>query len=947
MDIALKKIRPSHLLLVLALALVAASSQAAAFMPILHNFGKKVYGGALQNWDVTQGKNGEIYVGNSAGVLRFDGYTWKLTPLPGGGVVRSVMADGDRLYVGSYREFGYFTADKFGNYKYTSLYPENLPDQDEEIWNIMKDKNGHIYFQSFFTWFRYDGKKVEHHYDMNIHPLYFFEVEGNIYAQLLNDDFYQVQGRKFRRLISRQQVGGSHIVSAVSAGRGRMILSTQWQGLYKYENGILTSLPTEADAALKCSNVNRATFVPHDSTIVVGTILDGVYGFGLNGKLKWHYNMSNRLGNNSVLDVKCDDAGNVWVALDAGVALINSSSPFSLLSPGHSGKDFGMVYGVYSLADRLYFATNQAVWALSKTTGEFSIIPGTEGQNWFVDNFNNQIIAGNNEGPNLITGLSSARIAHTNQSSTAMQICNIAGQRVMLESSYYSLQVYKEVNGKWAFSHSVANFHAPVAQFEVDHYGNVWASHMSHGMFRINLSNDLKTATFKRYEHLGGEKVLDRFHVFKMRGRVIFSYNKKLYTYDDLNDTIVRFNDLKEIEKSDIYSAAKVDENTYWISTSKDFVRVRWNGKRYVVLNNVAPSLFGLDNNDETNTVYVDGGMAYFCLNNGVGRFNMAQAQARKQQKYSLRVLNALTTDNRGVTRNLPVAGGGDIESNITITLTYPNYSFEPLHFCYHLKGGGITVDNELNEPVITYNSLSYGDYHLTATVKSVDGTELATVEYSFSYPRPWYLAWWAILLYVLMSVAAIYLFVRNRTRKTARDMQRQYEDKKLQQDIKMLEQEKIIAEQKQQLLEAQLNDKTKEVASMALDAMARNQAIEGIKTALREKHRKGSISQSDMQSMLTQLGANADSDNFWELYQNNFNLIHKNFFKNLKEKYPSLTPSDLRFCALLRLNLSTKDIAKFTQLSVRGVEGARYRLRKKFNLDEGTSLIDFLLSFQ
>lgn len=95
MDIALKKVRPSHLLLVLALALVAASSQAVAFMPILHNFGKKVYGGALQNWDVTQGKNGEIYVGNSAGVLRFDGYTWKLTPLPGGGVVGNTAVCAD------------------------------------------------------------------------------------------------------------------------------------------------------------------------------------------------------------------------------------------------------------------------------------------------------------------------------------------------------------------------------------------------------------------------------------------------------------------------------------------------------------------------------------------------------------------------------------------------------------------------------------------------------------------------------------------------------------------------------------------------------------------------------------------------------------------------------------------------------------------------------------
>ena len=87
--------------------------------------------------------------------------------------------------------------------------------------------------------------------------------------------------------------------------------------------------------------------------------------------------------------------------------------------------------------------------------------------------------------------------------------------------------------------------------------------------------------------------------------------------------------------------------------------------------------------------------------------------------------------------------------------------------------------------------------------------------------------------------------------------------------------------------------------------------------------------------------------DNFWEVYQNNFNLIHKNFFKKLKEQYPILTPTDLRFCALLRLNMSTKDIAQFTGLSVRGVEGARYRLRKKLNLPENTNLVDFLIAFE
>ena len=133
----------------------------------------------------------------------------------------------------------------------------------------------------------------------------------------------------------------------------------------------------------------------------------------------------------------------------------------------------------------------------------------------------------------------------------------------------------------------------------------------------------------------------------------------------------------------------------------------------------------------------------------------------------------------------------------------------------------------------------------------------------------------------------------------------------------------------------------------MALDAVARNRAIDSIRDTLREKRRKGVISPADMATMMSQLGENADSDNFWELYQKNFNLVHENFFKRLKDQYPSLTASDLRFCALLRLNLPTKDIARFTALSVRGVEGARYRLRKKFNLPEGQNLIDFLINFE
>ena len=69
--------------------------------------------------------------------------------------------------------------------------------------------------------------------------------------------------------------------------------------------------------------------------------------------------------------------------------------------------------------------------------------------------------------------------------------------------------------------------------------------------------------------------------------------------------------------------------------------------------------------------------------------------------------------------------------------------------------------------------------------------------------------------------------------------------------------------------------------------------------------------------------------------------------FGNLKLQYTDLTSGDLRFCALLRLNMPTKEIAKLLNISTRGVDAARYRLRKKFNLLPEESLTDFLINFK
>ena len=89
----------------------------------------------------------------------------------------------------------------------------------------------------------------------------------------------------------------------------------------------------------------------------------------------------------------------------------------------------------------------------------------------------------------------------------------------------------------------------------------------------------------------------------------------------------------------------------------------------------------------------------------------------------------------------------------------------------------------------------------------------------------------------------------------------------------------------------------------------------------------------------------NAKSDERdWDIFEKSFNESHGDFFKKLKAEFPSLSPNDLKLCAYLRLNMTSKDIASLLHISTRAVEVRRYRLRKKFDIPTEKNLTEFLL---
>jgi DNA-binding CsgD family transcriptional regulator len=101
----------------------------------------------------------------------------------------------------------------------------------------------------------------------------------------------------------------------------------------------------------------------------------------------------------------------------------------------------------------------------------------------------------------------------------------------------------------------------------------------------------------------------------------------------------------------------------------------------------------------------------------------------------------------------------------------------------------------------------------------------------------------------------------------------------------------------------------------------------------------------SGLSSVIRIIDHNINNDDDWNFFEEAFNNADQDFLKKIKEIHPNLTPNDLRLCAYLRLNLSSKEIASLLNISSKSVEIKRYRLRKRMNLEHGTNLISYILS--
>jgi len=154
------------------------------------------------------------------------------------------------------------------------------------------------------------------------------------------------------------------------------------------------------------------------------------------------------------------------------------------------------------------------------------------------------------------------------------------------------------------------------------------------------------------------------------------------------------------------------------------------------------------------------------------------------------------------------------------------------------------------------------------------------------------------------------------------------------------------------QLKEEQLSQalaiKDKEMTTRALHIIQKNKMLKDLKENIHEikKTGNGSVKKSELNKLGKLIDYSFSFDKDWEDFQRSFEQVHAQFYDKLKLEHPHLTSSELRLCALLRLNLNSKDIATILGISQDSLRIARYRLRKKFDLPKGTNLSNHIIQF-
>lgn len=926
------------------------------------NYNKSLYGKGAQTWEVDTYGESWVYFANQNGMVQYDGNSWSIFPLHNNSDVRSVLPSTaqKRIYAGGINEFGYFEPDHNGKLAYTCL-SDSLSEEERAIGNVwgIHEADHILYVQGDNEVVKFLNGKftvIDTGHKIDCSDM----VKGVLYVGTDNGVLVLV-GNTFFPLRGAEMLTTKRIRGIVPYRTGIIVVTSD--GLYHYDGERCVPLTTGLERFFAENEI--FCVAASDEAIALGTVHKGIVLIDYETFGVKYFNENNGLQNNTVLSLAFDAQRNLWAGLDKGIDYVCLNSPLTnLYTYPYS---YGTGYDAILAGDRLYLGTNRGLFytdypvVLNADRPDIRPVPHSSGQVWSLQRVGDELFCLHDRGMFLVEGLSLKRIGQLNGTWACRPVAGNDHQ--MFVGTYSGLYLLEKRAGEWVVARRIAGTTESFRFFEQESAQVIWVSDLNNCM-RVELDADLtkvvKQTSFGVNEGLPSDR---QIRVNKIAGKLYFSTPNGVYEYNadrqrmeyaqeissQLNGTASAYSCIKEYNNH-IFGLNRQEVCISNLVTYKQ-------GSATFVLPIEVPAV-DLVQGAET-LIPLSDSLLIIPNDNG---FALAKIPVRKLRKAhdNVRVKNVylsypqdslIYTDNFLERKEKPVMS----YAYNAVRFEYGITSFmhgEEVNYQFRLDGNEWSTLTKAT--IKEYSNLPEGNH--TFEVKAVFPDSMSAVDaFTFQILPPWHrtpAAYTGYLIVLILLMWYIYKWddirVERKKEQAVVEKDKELQEKEREFEKENARKERQIIQLEKEKLEHDLHYKSQEMANLMINFVRKNEILTEIKSDLLKVISASKTGGGkDVKQMLlvvsNKIDSNINSDDVLRRIEEQFDLVHNNFMKHLQAKHSDLTVNERMMCAYLKMNLSSKEIAPLLNISVRGVETMRYRIRKKLMLEREDSLTDYL----
>lgn len=935
---------------------VAVWSQGKLGIPLVYS--KADFHGGSHTLDIKQDSDGKMYFANTAGLLIFDGSFWRCYTLPNKTYLRSIYIDSTGLvYAGGQDEFGYFSPDAQGVLRYTSL-KDKIPPQHADfadVWTIAADGTS-VFFRANDRIFQLKHQKIGV-FLPKTEWVFMGAAGGQIFAQDKNNGLLIFRKNQWEPVPGSSEALGTAIVSGVfEMGKNSFLFAGNDNTVWDLRNNRLQKRdPLPGQQVLYTPSLARI----NDSLFVTATSDKGCLIKDAGNRVLQQISSVEGLQGNNVKSVFVDKDRNIWAGIDNGICFINYNSPVCYLRPNRINDVEGFSTRIFN--DHLYLSTSNGVYMvplgrdkedLSTFNGNFSLVKNSDGgEAWRLEEINGQLLLAHNNGVYVVKGSEAVPVAKGAATWMLLPSSRVFPAESIIAGTYSGLDRYSFNGHQFKREGKIEGQPDSYRFLAADDHGDLWASHPYRGIYRLRLSQDLKSYTSQLLTQKDGLPSAINNYVYKIRNSIVFATVAGIYEFDRGSGRFVPSKSLSPVFKNmEVRYMSEDADGNIWFSTGDQLGVADFSKPGETIT--YFPELAGKFIQGFENIYPYNKHNIFIGSEKGTIHLNYARYAVRHTK---VTVLLGLV---KAIGNKDSVISGGYLpnkDGSIELPSQYKSFHFEysspaydiqnSIEYSYRLDGYDPEWSAWSTKTEKDYTNLPAGHYRFKIKARDNLNNESAVVSYSFIISPPWYRTVWAWASYVvivLLLAGQLYNWQERRFMQQQRKFDEEQKRTRYIYELELEKNEKEIVKLQNEKLEQEILLKNKELASTSMHLAGNAQTLGKIKGELDKLGNKVN-GEHEVKHILTLLKGAENNSAAWEQFAAHFDELNDGFLKRVKQKYPGLSYAELKVCAFLRLNMSSKEIARQLNISVRGVELHRYRVRKKLGISTQQSLAEFL----